>query len=86
MKLREVLSKVGKILKYLQRRRQRKLYQQWVEKNGLPPEAIPQEEAGGDIMPKIDGGKLRSYIIYISLGIAIVLICLGLILLIMQYR
>ena len=84
MKFREVLSKAGKILKSLQRRRQRKLYHQWVEKNGLPPEAIPQEEVGGDIIPKIEGKKLRLYILYASLGIAIVLICSGLILLIMQ--
>jgi len=42
MKRRIVLRKVANILSY-QRRRRKRLYQQWVEKAGLPPEAVPLE-------------------------------------------
>ena len=83
MKFWEVLSKAGNILKYLRRRRKEKLYHQWVERSGLPPEALPQEVAG-DITPKMDGKKRHLYILYVLLGVSIVLLCLGLILLAMQ--
>ena len=29
-------------MKYFQQRRKRKLYRQWVERSGLPPEAVPK--------------------------------------------
>ncbi len=32
-------------MRFLKRRREEKLYKQWVKHNGLPPEAIPREEA-----------------------------------------
>jgi len=32
-------------MRYWKRRRAEKLYKQWVSHNGLPPEAIPREEA-----------------------------------------
>ena len=31
-------------MKYLKRRREEKLYRQWVQHDGLPPEAVPQRE------------------------------------------
>ena len=31
-------------MKFLKRRRDEKLYRQWVQHNGLPPEAVPQRE------------------------------------------
>jgi len=43
MKLQTILSRADDILKYPQRRRKRKLYKQWVERAGLPPEAVPHE-------------------------------------------
>ena len=66
------------LFKYLQRWRKERLYQQWVEKAGLPPEAVPK----GDITPKID--KLRLGALYILLGVSLMIFGLGLILLIMQ--
>ncbi len=56
IKRRTVLSKANSILTnlpdYLQRRRKRRLYQQWIESAGLPPEAIPREEVPEDITTK----------------------------------
>ena len=70
---------------YFQRRRKEKLYRQWIEKAELPAEAIPQEEAAEEIRPKkVDKGKSRLHILYILLGVAIVLLCVGLILLVTQ--
>ena len=43
MKPQTILSRANDILKYPQRRRKRKLYKQWVERAGLPPEAVPPE-------------------------------------------
>ena len=31
-------------MKFLKRRREEKLYKQWVQHNGLPSEAVPQRE------------------------------------------
>ncbi len=84
MKFQVVLSKINDILKYPQRREKKRLYQQWVERAGLPPEAIPEEEVAKDIIPKIDKNKLRQNALYILLGAAIMLFCVGLILLIIN--
>ena len=32
-------------MRFLKRRKEEKLYKQWVKHNGLSPEAIPREEA-----------------------------------------
>ena len=64
--------------------KKRRLYQQWVEQAGLPPEAIPEEEAAGDIIPKIKKEKLHPNITYILLGAIIVLLCAVIIILIIQ--
>ncbi len=84
MKFQIVLSKVSDILKYPQRRRKKRLYQQWVKRAGLPPEAIPEEEVAGDIIPKIDKNKLRLKVLYILLVVSIMVFCTGLILLIIH--
>ena len=84
MKIGQVFSKVGNILKYLRRRREKRLYQQWVERAELPPEAIPQEKVAEEIIPKIDKNRPPLNILYILLGVSIVFLGTGLILLIIQ--
>ena len=86
MQLQAVLSKaikaINDIVKYLRGRRKKKLYQQWVERAGLPPEAIPQEEVAEDLIPKIDKEQLRLPILFMLLGASLVILCVGLVLLI----
>lgn len=38
-------------MKYFQRRRKEKLYRQWVERAGLPPEAIPHDADKAEAAP-----------------------------------
>ena len=83
MKLGAVVSKANDILRYLRRRRKAKLYQQWVEKADLPPEAVPEEFAK-DIIPKMDKEQLRLRMLYMLLGASLVILCVGLILLIVH--
>ena len=68
MKFQLILAKIRDILKYPQRRGKKRLYQQWVERADLPPEAVPEEEVAEDILPKIDKNKLRRQAPYILLG------------------
>ncbi len=70
------------MLRYFQRRKKRKLYRQWVERASLPPDAIPREEVAEDMIPQIDKQQSRRHILYILLGVAVVVLCAGLILLI----
>ena len=84
MKLRTVLSKANSVLSYLQRRRKAKLYQQWVERAGLPSDAVPEEESAGDIIPKIHKEQLRIPILYMLLGAALVILFVGVILIIIS--
>ncbi len=73
-------------LKYLRRRKKRKLYQQWVERSSLPPDAIPREEVAEDMipMPQVDKQKSRLNLLGILLGTSLVILCVGLILLIVH--
>jgi len=68
----------------MQTRKKRKLYQQWIDKAGLSPEAVPQEEVPEDLIPEIGIGKkqLRLPILYMLLGACLVILCVGLILLV----
>ena len=74
------------MLKYFQRRKKRKLYRQWVERANLSPDAIPQEEVAEDRIPMPQADKQQSHltILYILLGVAVVVLCAGLILLIVN--
>ncbi len=83
MKFQTILSKVNDILKHPKRRGKKKLYRQWVDTAGLPPEAIPKEEVAGDIIPKTDKNKLRLNVLYILLAASIMILCMGVVLLIM---
>ena len=84
MKIGDVFSTARNIIKYFQTRKKRKLYHQWVERDGLPPDAVPQEEVAVEIAPKLDERKLNLYLLYLVLGALILLLILVLILLIAQ--
>jgi hypothetical protein len=44
--------------KYFDKRKKHKLYQQWVDKSGLPPESVPNDlEQKGDFHEPIDGNS-----------------------------
>ena len=80
-----MLTVRGNTLKYFRRRGKRKLYRQWVEMASLPPDAIPREEVTEDRISQVDkADKQQSHltILYILLGVAVVVLCTGLILLI----
>ena len=91
MKVSTVFSKLSSILNtlnYFRRRRKEKLYEQWVQRAGLPPEAIPREKVREDIRPKAGKESLQQPILYVLLyvllGASLVVLCMGLILLIVQ--
>ena len=74
------------MLKYFRRRKKGKLYQQWVERANLSPDAIPREEVAEDMIPMPQADKQQSHptILYILLGVAVVVLGAGVILLIMH--
>lgn len=91
MKLGTVLSKVSGILnplKYLGGRRKGRLYEQWVQRADLPPEAIPRKRVAEDGTPKIERERLQQptlyVLLYVLLGASIAVLCMGLVLLIVQ--
>ena len=81
-----------------------KLYKQWAEHSGLPPEAIPKKEEAKETPVKLDrierrpredemdrgipmragGGGQRIRLLYIVLAAAIVVLCVGIVILAMQ--
>jgi hypothetical protein len=71
------------MFKYFQKRKKRKLYQQWVEMASLPSDAIPRKEVDADRIPipQADKQRIRLNILSILLGVAFVILCTGLILL-----
>lgn len=72
------------MLKYFRRKKKRKLYQQWVERASLSPDAIPQEEVAEDMISQVDKQQSRLHILYILLGTSLVILCVGLIFLIVR--
>jgi len=68
-------------MRFGQKRREDKLYKQWVEHDGLPSEAIPQKEVSGDMVVRGKKNLRHPYIMYILLGVSIVILCVGLVLL-----
>ena len=46
MNLAEVLRKANEMIAYVRTRKKRKLYTQWVERAGLPIQALPGETLG----------------------------------------
>jgi len=87
MKLSAVFSKLSSILNtlnYFPRRRKEKLYEQWVQRADLPPEAVPREKVREDIRPKKEKESLQQPILYILLGASLVIFCVGFVLLIVE--
>ncbi len=82
------------MLKYFRRRKKRKLYQQWVDRANLSPDAIPQEEVAEDRISQkhkqllvhgaADKQQSRLNILNILLGVAVVVLVAGLILFIVH--
>jgi len=72
------------MLKYLQRRKKKKLYRQWVERANLSPDALPREEVAKDRIEMPQAGEQQSHLtlLYILLGVAVVVLCAGLVILI----
>ena len=72
------------------RSKQDKLYKQWAEHSGLPievapkKETIPKKEVTKETPARVGGVERRRYILYILLGLAILLLCVGIIILFMQ--
>jgi hypothetical protein len=69
-----------------------KLYKQWAEHSGLPVEAMPKDEPAvtreAPVKParvaKVGGGGQRLRLLYILLIAAVIIICVGLVVLFMQ--
>ena len=78
------LSKTKQILKYLMTMRKRRLYKQWVEAAGLPPEAIPQDELAEGIIPQIDWKQFRLILLYVLMGVSVLIVFTGVILLLLH--
>ena len=78
-------------MKYIRKKKEEKLYQQWVEHDELSPEAIPkpEKESSEDVLVSKDkvGKDKREQqlrILYVLFGFGIIMICLGLVLIIIQ--
>ena len=71
-------------MKYLRRRREEKLYKQWGQHANLPPEAIPQREVSTDIPVTGEKHEPRPSVLYILLGVAVLVLCAGVVLLLIQ--
>ena len=77
-----ILYAIGDAVKYLKTWRKRRLYQQWVERAGLPPEAVPRDEPAEpeDNIPGVERQELRlPTMIYVLLVISIIISCTALI-------
>ena len=77
---------------------QEKLYKQWVKYGDLPPDAVPQEEEGPkhkgvpafrekereEVPIGRDKGRRDNLILYVGLGVAVTVLCVGVVLLLIQ--
>lgn len=72
------------LFRYLQTRKKRKLYKQWMDKAELSPEAIPSESVEEEVVPEMDNNQSRLRLLYIFLGVSFAILCTGIILLIVQ--
>ena len=84
MKLWTALAKIHNLLGYMQRRKKKRLYKQWIERADLPPEAMPKEEFAEEQISEVDKKQLYRRLLYILLGVFLVVLCVGLILLTMH--
>ena len=72
-------------MKFLRKRKEDKLYKQWVERGDLPPEAIPREETPKDVLVGRERGERGLRVLYILLGVSILILCVGVIILFTQW-
>lgn len=69
------------------RKSKEKLYKQWTEYSDLPPEAIPEKRAtpkkeeDEEAPVRRGGGGQRLLLLYILLGVAIAILCAGIVIL-----
>ena len=62
-----------------------KLYQQWVQHDGLPDEEIPLKKTPGrGMLVREERNKPGFSLLYLLLGVTILMLCVGLVLLIMK--
>ena len=83
--LRKAVSISGSILSFLPKWRKRRLYQEWVDRSELPPDAVPREEFVGEIAPGIGRGEFRRNLMFILLGAVLVLLIEGIVLLVFYW-
>lgn len=69
-------------MSFLPKWRKRRLYQEWVDRSELPPDAVPREEFIGEIAPGVGRGQFRRNLMFILLGAALVLLIEGIVLLV----
>ena len=83
---------------FIRKKGQDKLYKQWVKYDDLPPEAVPREEESPKVtdVPVLRGKEREEVpvgrekvrrdpvVLYLGLGIAVVVLCVGLVLLFSQ--
>ena len=77
-----VFEKVGRLLKYLRDSRKRWLYRQWVEKENLPTEDVPQEYLRSVAAPEERNRQSKGNLLYVLLGALVTLVLLASVLLI----
>jgi hypothetical protein len=65
-------------------RQKKKLYQQWVDRANLPPNAIPREKEVGRVEPQREKPKSGLLLLYILLGVAVVVLGVGIALLLLH--
>ena len=66
------------------RKREEKLIKQWMKHGDLPPEAVEQQEDSVNVPVEVDKAKGRLMALYILLGVAIVIVVVGVVLLLLQ--
>ena len=62
MKLGSFLSKAGAIMNlsnYFRGRKKDRLYEQWVQRAGLPPESVPQKRVAEEATPKVEKERFQ---------------------------
>ena len=62
-----------------------KLYKQWVQYASLPDEEVPPKKAPRDILTKGVGNKLSPGVLYLLFGVTIVILCVVVVLLVVQF-
>ena len=101
-----ILNSLGRF----RRRKKERLYEEWVQMAGLPPESVPREKVAEEPTPKIEKERLQPpppvekewlqppppvekrrsqqsslyVLLYILLGAAMALFCMGLVFIIVQ--